>query len=640
MSSIRSEPLRKRDHVRPPAATDAANVAAYLPEMARRMPEKAALVWRSGRDSSGRAEYSQRTFGELDAEVDQYAHGLVQTGITRGTRTILMVPPRGEFFALTFALFKVGAVPVLIDPGMGLRRMVECLAKVGAEAFVGIPLAHVLRVLHPRAFRSVRTCITVGRRWLWGGLRLEDVRLDTRLDSSSGAGRRARQSRQGRLLHHSHLAAAPFEMPPMGEDDPAAIIFTTGSTGPPKGVLYQHGMFAAQVRALREMLHIEPGEVDLPTFPLFALFDPALGMTAVLPEMDPTRPAQVDPERIIEAIRDQGVTNMFGSPALLDRVGRQGEAKGVKLPTLRRVVSAGAAVPPETLRRFRTMLNEDAEIFTPYGATEALPVACIGSREVLGETAPASALGAGTCVGQAAPGVEIRIIKITDEEIEHWSDDLRVADGSATRSTLTPALSLRGRGSVGEIVVRGAVVTREYCTDAEATRRAKIRVRGPSGTGQAAADDSVWHRMGDVGWMDERGRLWFCGRKAHRVVTEHGMLFTEPCEAVFNQHPKVFRTALVGIELAGGTVGQESSPVGRPVPQRPVLCVELEAEAKRARKAERRRIAEELRELGRRHEHTRAIKTILFHPAFPVDIRHNAKIFREKLAVWATGRIR
>jgi len=301
------------------------NIAAHLPAMARRQPERPAIVWRSGRDAAGRAVYSHLTFLELDRESDLYAYGLEGAGIVRGTRTILMVRPSPAFFALTFALYKVGAVPVLIDPGMGRRRMVDCLRNLAANAFIGIPIAHLLRVLHPSAFRSVKITITVGRRWGWGGLQLSDIRHDT---------------------------SRPYEMAPTRPDDPAAIIFTTGSTGPPKGVLYRHGMFDAQVRILRDHYRIEPGEIDLPTFPLFALFDPALGMTAVIPEMDPTRPAHVDPEKIFEAVRDQKVTHMFGSPALLDRVGRMGEARGVKLPSLRRVISAGAPVPPATLRRF------------------------------------------------------------------------------------------------------------------------------------------------------------------------------------------------------------------------------------------------------------------------------------------------
>jgi acyl-CoA synthetase (AMP-forming)/AMP-acid ligase II len=479
-----------------------------------------------------------------------------------------MVRPGAEFFALVFALFKIGAVAVLVDPGMGRRRMVECLGAVEAEALVGIPQAHLLRILHPRAFRSVRMHVTVGRRWFWGGPRLKDLCSEP---------------------------WGPHEMAPTQRDDPAAIIFTTGSTGPPKGVLYLHGMFSAQVSILRDHFGITPGEVDLPTFPLFALFAPALGMTAVLPDMDPTRPARVDPVKIIEAIRDNDVTNMFGSPALLDRVARYGQARGVKLPSLRRVISAGAPVPPVTLERFGSLLEAEAEIHTPYGATEALPVTSIGSREILGQTREESARGGGTCVGRPVPGMAVRVIEISDQPIESWSDDL-----------------VMPTGEIGEIVVRGPVVTPEYCTDPAATRLAKIR-----------AGSNAWHRMGDVGRFDEQGRLWFCGRKAHRVVTADGTMFTVPCEAVFNRHPRVFRSALVG--------------VGAPPRQRPVMCVELEAGDDGSGKAQ---LTEELLATAWRHDLTRSIETILYHPAFPVDIRHNAKIFREKLAVWAAGKMR
>ncbi|MFQ5501439.1 MAG: fatty acid CoA ligase family protein, partial [Phycisphaerae bacterium] len=404
---------------------------------------------------------------------------------------------------------------------------------------------------------------------------------------------RGRPSDDQRDIDAPHRTDRPFEMAPTRPDDPAAIIFTTGSTGPPKGVLYRHGMFDAQVRILRDHYRIEPGEIDLPTFPLFALFDPALGMTAVIPEMDPTRPAHVDPEKIFEAVRDQKVTHMFGSPALLDRVGRMGEARGVKLPSLRRVISAGAPVPPVTLRRFGSMLDAGAEIFTPYGATEALPVCSIGSREILGETATVSERGGGTCVGRPVPGAELGVIEITDSPIEKWSDDL-----------LLPP------GTIGEIVVKGPVVTREYITSDSATRLAKIR------DGLA-----VWHRMGDVGYLDERGRLWFCGRKSHRVVSPGGTLFTVPCEAIFNGHKLVRRSALVG--------------VGKPPSQRPVICVEPERGAGRLSRSRRAGLIRELRDQAAGHDHTKLIETFLIHPSFPVDIRHNAKIFREKLAEWA-----
>jgi acyl-CoA synthetase (AMP-forming)/AMP-acid ligase II len=336
---------------------------------------------------------------------------------------------------------------------------------------------------------------------------------------------------------------------------------------------------------LREYFKIEPGGVSVATFPLFALFDVALGLTTVIPRMDPTRPAQVDPLEIVLPVQKHGAVQLFGSPALLDTVSRYGERHGVCLPSLKRVISCGAPVPAKVLARLKGMLPSGAEIHTPYGATEALPVACIAASEILGETAALTAQGKGVCVGKPWPGMEVRIIGISDGPVGAWSEELCLPSGRT-----------------GEITVKGPVVTAEYFRRPRDTALAKIPDR----------DGSVRHRMGDLGYLDDRGRLWFCGRKSHRV----GALFTIPCEGVFNGHPAVRRSALVG------------------VPSGPVLCVELE------RGADEARVRRELLETARRFEHTKEIRTVLFHPAFPVDIRHNAKIFREKLAVWASRRIR
>jgi acyl-CoA synthetase (AMP-forming)/AMP-acid ligase II len=241
------------------------------------------------------------------------------------------------------------------------------------------------------------------------------------------------------------------------------------------------------------------------------------------------------------------------------------------------------------------MLAPGVEIFTPYGATEALPVCSIGSREILGETRAITDAGGGVCVGRPVDGVRLEVIGITDEPIASWDDGLRLP-----------------KGKIGELVVQGAQVTRGYYHRPEADRLAKIADPETGG---------FFHRMGDLGGIDEEGRVWFCGRKSHRVETPEGPLYTIPCEAVFNTHPRVFRTALVG-------VGERGS-------ERPVLCVELE----RGGTADREKVREELLTLARAHIHTQAIESILFNPAFPVDIRHNAKIFREKLARWAARKL-
>jgi olefin beta-lactone synthetase len=542
-------------------ANDIVNISRPLTEMAGLQPDTAAIIFPR--------EGSSLTFRELDRDSDRLAAGLGTIGIVRGTRVALLVPPSPELFALTFALFKAGAVPVFIDPGIGARNMKGCLAEAEPEAFIGIPKAHLARRLLGWGKETLKILVTVNGGRIWGGIPLDELRR-TAPDRSFVAA----ETRRNEI---------------------AAILFTSGSTGPPKGAIYTHGTFAAQVEALREMYDIRPGEIDLPTFPLFALFAPALGMTAVIPQMDFTRPGTVDPRRILGPAAEFSATTMFGSPALLNRVGRYAEKHHIKLAGMKRVISAGAPVPASVLERFTRLLPDDAQIFTPYGATEALPVCSIGSREILGETGRLTGTGRGVCVGRPVKSISLTIIPISDNPISQWSSDLPLPVGE-----------------IGEIVVRGPQVSSAYLNRPEATRLAKIP--DPAG--------GIWHRMGDVGYLDVGGRVWFCGRKAHRVVTPQGTLYTIPVEGIFNTHPAVFRTALVG--------------VGKPEKRQPVLCVELE---KRCGKAGQEQIRRELLEIGTAYPHTRGITEILFHPAFPVDIRHNAKIFREKLALWAEDKL-
>jgi acyl-CoA synthetase (AMP-forming)/AMP-acid ligase II len=582
------------------------NIASHLKEMAEQRPTQLAVMYPASRDRSGQVQYIENTYQQLHEKSDLLAAGLDQIGIGRGTKTVLMVPPSLEFFSLTFALFKAGAVPVFVDPGMGIKNLGKCLAEADPDAFIGISKAHVARLLFRWGTRSVTKLVTVGRRIGWGGLNLDQV-------AEIG---RSRQSDPSPVDQRWHPAETET-------NETAAILFTSGSTGVPKGAVYSHGNFAAQVAALKKAFGIEPGEIDLCTFPLFALFAPALGMTAVIPRMDFTKPATVNPLEVIEPIVRFGIKNLFGSPALLNRVGRDAAVSvsqiepgsftrnstqnatstdtataTVRLPSLKRVLSAGAPVSPAILERFSGFLAADTQIFTPYGATESLPVAIIGSHEILSETRFMTAQGAGTCVGRPVESIHVEIIRISDDPIAEWHDDLRVP-----------------RGEVGEIVVHGPMVTQEYFRRPDLTALAKIR--DPQ-TGR------MRHRMGDVGYIDEQGRLWFCGRKSHRVVTLLRTYFTECVEGIFNTHRSVFRTALVGVARNGII--------------QPVLCVERES--RQSSQGEPwltdTDLQEELLKLGEQFELTREIKTIRFHPNFPVDIRHNSKIFREKLAAWAS----
>ena len=543
------------------------NVSKHLRYMAQINPYKRAVVFPAGVDKYGRITYSHFTFQQLERESDSLAHGLEKTGITRGTRTVLMVRPSLEFFALTFALFKTGAVPVVVDPGMGIQRMISCFKESEPQAFIGIPAAHVLSKIYPRFFKSITTWITIGRKWFWKGLTLKDIKLKP---------------------------WKPYTIVKTRYDETAAILFTTGSTGPAKGVVYTHQTFDSQVQSIKLHFGITSDDIDLPTFPLFSLFDPALGMTAIIPDMDPTKPAFVNPEKIIEAISNHGVTNMFASPALLNRVGIYCRQKKIKLPSIKRVVSAGAPVSAKVVKNFASILSDNAKIHTPYGSTEAMPVLSITSKEILAETGKKSEQGFGMCVGRLVGNVCVKIIKISDSPINQWSNDLVVPDGET-----------------GEIAVKGDIVTKQYFKKPEAEILAKIK-----------EGDEIWHRMGDLGWMDKKGRVWFCGRKNHRVVLNNNVLFTIPCEAIFNTHPAVFRSALV---KTGGS--------GKP---KPVICIELKKNYSFKKK---KVIKKELLDLALENELIRDIKTVLFNKQFPVDIRHNSKIFREKLSIWANKKL-
>jgi len=553
----------------PSGSSSPLNVAAYLPLLAQAQPDVLSVaIARPG--PAGTSRYDTLTASELDRRSDRVAHALVSVGIERGTRTVLMVKPSVDFFAITFAMLKVGAVPVMVDPGMGIKNLGVCLAEAEPTAFIGIPKAHIARFVLGWAKATVRTKVMVGP-WVPGGgptlAKLESAAPDT--------------------------PYAPIEPDP---EETAAILFTSGSTGVPKGVVTPHRVFAAQVQQLRDSFGIEPGDRDLSTFPLFALFGPALGMASIVPDMDASRPAEADPRKLIETFREHKCTNMFASPAIIDKLGRYCETEGIELTGLRRAISAGAPASTPAIERFASILPQGVQVFTPYGATESLPVAVIGSDAILGDTRRRTETGGGVCVGYPVAGMEVAIIAVEDGPIAQWDDELRL-----------PA------GEVGEIVVKGSVVTPSYFNREESTKLAKI----------PDADGSVRHRMGDVGYLDDDGRLWMCGRKSHRVQTESGTLFTVSCEAVFNTHAAVRRTALVGV------------PAGEHA--KPVLCVELEP----GRANDWKDIEAELKAIGAKHEHTAGIETLLLHSAsFPVDVRHNSKIFREKLAVWAQETLR
>jgi len=446
---------------------------------------------------------------------------------------------------------------------MQLSRLLACVAAVRPRVLLALPAFHALRLVAPGAFASAELRVTSGHGWLWGGLTLR------------------------RCLAES----GDFTPGPVTPETECYLPFTSGSTGPPKGVYCTHGMVCAQAELVREVCGWREGMRVVMCYAPFVPFALADGLTVVLPRLDFSRPAAAKPYRIAEAVTAHRAEYAFASPIVWMRLARYGERTGITLPTLKHAIAAGAAIPARLHGRLGAMMHPEGRLHTPYGATEAMPLTTIDTL-ALAETWTASRNGYGTCVGGPLRGIQLQVIRVTDDPIATWSEDLPVRSGE-----------------IGEIVVAGDVVSPSYPDLPEETARAKIR-----------CGSRVLHRTGDLGRVDAEGRLWFCGRKSHRIETGKGMLATIPLENIFNEHPAVFRSAIVG--------------VGQPGAQVPVGCLELEAGVSFSSRLEAELVA-----LADATPFRGVVTRFLPHRGFPVDPRHNSKIRREELAAWAARRL-
>jgi olefin beta-lactone synthetase len=527
------------------------NVADAIHHLAANQPTLAAVEEMGGQKRT-------ESFQQLSNRIATLATALLRSGLEPGDRVVLLVSEPLDFIASVFALFHAGLVPVLIDPGMGLQRMLRCVAQQRPRGLLGIRKAAVLRSLFRPSFKSV--AITLCTDGAFPGAHSVPKLI-------------------------ASLADGPRIPPAQHTPAVGAVLFTSGSTGAPKGVAYSQAMITAQADAIASMFGIQPGQRDVACFLPFGLFSVAMGMTTIFPDMDFRAPAKANPQKIADALRD--ATSAFASPALWTPFVRAAKAAGWQFPLLKRVLTAGAPVSPSLHRDFLSMLP-NGDVFPPYGATEALPVAFVSGRLVVQETASITERGGGTCVGTTAPHVRVLIMTLREEAVPTMGD-----------AVLLPA------GEMGEIIVAGPAVTEGYDGMPEATARSKI----------LDDDGTIWHRMGDVGYLDDQGRLWFCGRVAHRVVKADETLHSIPIEAQAE--------SLLGHKTRAALVG-----VGARGSQRAVVLLEQAGDVT---------ISNDDVALVKKLS---GVDDVMIHMgALPVDRRHNAKIEREQLAVWAAARL-
>lgn len=544
-----------------PGVNETANpLYASFREMAQAIPQKDAAIVPTFIGDTVR--YAHTTFRDLDILVNKYQRGLTELGLTAGDKVIMLVKPGADFLALSYAVMARGAVPVFVDPGVGKHNLMRCIAETKPQVFIGSPKAQLIRLLKPALFKGLKFHVTACDWLAFAGPNLAFLKK-----------------------------FAPAALPAVPASPTALVAFTSGATGVPKGVVFTQEMARAQLSIFRDEFGLEAGTKDLPLLPIFSLFNVANGVCSVFPPVDPSKPLSLKPHRILKIINDLSVQFSFGSPTLWNKIAEYCKRSHSNLSSIRRIFMAGAPVPAPVLQRVQQVI-QDGEAFTPYGSTEALPVTLISANQILdGDAVSAVGGETGTPVGRCVKCVEMRVIAPKDEPIASIEE--------------TTALSA---GEIGEIIVKGANVSPFYEHRPEATRSAKIK-----------DGEQFWHRMGDMGYLDGAGNLYFCGRKAHLVKVGERTYYSIPTERIFNHHPKVKRSALISVNN-----GAE-----------PAIVIEPHPQYWPENTQSRMDFEQELKAIAAASPLTESIQKIFFHSSFPVDARHNAKIFRDKLAVWA-----
>lgn len=515
-------------------ASGGAPIDSRLIERARRTPTADAVVeWRN-------SSWRRIPWGQLARTVDRLAAGLQARGVAPGDRVAVLIPPGADLIAVVYACWRIGAVIVVTDAGLGIRGIHRALRGAGPRHVIGIP----------RALALVRTLRLPGSR-----IAVADLPAIARLGDGD---------------------ALPST--PVRPQDDAAVVFTSGSTGPAKGVVYTH----ERIVATRDLLAAHYGFTDadalVAAFAPWAVLGPALGIASVLPDMDVTSPSTLRASALADAITAVGGTVMWASPAALravlassvDLTGEQVRS----FRSLRLVLGAGAPVPAATLEGIARLCPE-ADVRTPYGMTEALPVTDVTLAEIV-----AAGPGPGVLVGRPLPGLQVAVSPVDDR-------------GRATgEPTTTPAL-------LGEVLVSGPHLKHRY-DRLWATERASAR-------------DAGWHRTGDVGSLDGDGRLWIGGRLAHVITTPDGPVAPVAIEQRVETLPEVDHAAVVGI----GPVGDQVIVVIVVLGDRTTGPAGLDLiDRIRAQVDER-------------------VAAVLLRPDLPVDIRHQSKVDRRALADWA-----
>jgi len=473
------------------------NIADLLTARAAASGEQAAVIDESG----GRCR--TLSFAELEQLVSRTAECLRAFGLRPGDPVLVLQPLSLELCVVLVAILRAGLVAVFIDPSAGLAHLDSCCRLTAPRAFIGSGKAHLLRFVSPGLRR-------IPMKWRTGTLVRRALATTRPTGNNPGSA----------------------DLPPSA---PALIRFTSGSTGAPKAAVRTHGFLVEQLRAIESNLHLEPGQIDLVTMPMFMLPNLAAGVTSIIPATDVRAPGRSDPVPLVRQIQERQVNRLTASPALFHRLADYCSQHGVYLDSLHRLDTGGAPVFPGLLDSLRRLAPQ-AEIVAVYGSTEAEPIALLRHDDISDADRQAMASGGGLLAGRPVPDLRVRLLR----------EDTPPPGKPLTESGF--AALAAPPGTPGEIVVSGPHVH---------PGQADVPGSDPS---KIVVEDTVWHRTGDAGRFDETGRLWLLGRSCARIEDRRGVLHPFPLEAAVMTDGRVRHTALVAVHGRRLLVVQPSDP--------------------------------------------------------------------------------
>jgi len=460
------------------------NIAEILAARADSQPDTPAIIEGRGR------RVRRTTFAELDRAAAQAAGLLWQAGLRAGDHVLILQRMSTELYVALGAIFRLGLVGMFVDPSAGREHVEHCCSLEPPQALVAGTKGHLLRLWSP-ALRAIPKKFVIGFP-VPGAIRLSQAW-------------RAQPCRK---------------IAPCTPQSPALLTFTGGSTGDPKAALRTHGFLQAQHRILAQSLQLQIGDVDLTTMPIVLLANLASGVTSVIPDVDLRNPGAIDPATVVAQIREHQAVSSAASPAFFERLARHCAQEFLTLSSLRKLFTGGAPVFPRVMAQMQAVAPL-ARVLAIYGSTEAEPIAHIALDQIDSADHEGMLTGRGLLAGLPVAAIRVAILA------DRWRSGIGPF-GSAEFAT-----ECLSANQPGEIVVSGEHVLTGYLHGRD-DRAAKFRV-----------DDAVWHRTGDAGYLDDRGRLWLLGRCSARIADKNGVLYPLAAEASAVDDPRIRRAALV-----------------------------------------------------------------------------------------------